>query len=193
MAEDSEENKEVELEDVKMVDGTILRVEPAIEVGATVQVIGEDGELIDAPDGDHELEDGRVLKTEGGIAVEIIEVEGAEEEEVVEEEMSEEAPVEETAQPKLNVEELQNQLISKLNDSIAQKIDNLKFAKQEQIETLKSENKELKETLVEVVEMFEQFSASESVTPKKTPTNAWMSKDSAKVNYSELLKKTKNK
>ena len=45
----------VALEDVKMIDGTILRIEPAIEVGATVQVIGEDAEMIEAPDGEHEL------------------------------------------------------------------------------------------------------------------------------------------
>ena len=65
----------VELEDIKKVDGTILRIEPAIEIGATVQVIGEDAELIEAPDGDHELESGDVIKTEGGVIIEIMAVE----------------------------------------------------------------------------------------------------------------------
>ncbi len=72
----------IALEDVKLVDGTILRIEPAIEVGATVQVIGEDAEMVEAPDGEHELESGDVIKTEGGVIIEIIAVES---EEVVEE------------------------------------------------------------------------------------------------------------
>jgi hypothetical protein len=40
----------VALEDAKLIDGTIVRIEPAIEIGATVQVISEDGSLMDAPD-----------------------------------------------------------------------------------------------------------------------------------------------
>ena len=70
--------EEVQLEDAKLVDGTIVRIEPAIEVGATVQVIGEDGSMVDAPDADHELESGDVIKTEGGVIIEIIPAEGAE-------------------------------------------------------------------------------------------------------------------
>lgn len=179
---EDEETQDVQLEDAKLVDGTIVRIEPAIEVGATVQVIGEDGELIDAPDADHELEDGRILKTEGGIILEVIEVEG-ETEEVVEEELSEETP--ET--PKLDIDSLQKQLISKLNESIIEKIDKLRFAKVEETEKLHAENKKLKETLVEVVGMFEAFANSEKEAPKKTPSKAWMSKEIKAVDYSKLM------
>ena len=39
----AEEEIPVAMEDAKLVDGTIVRIEPAIEIGATVQVISEDG------------------------------------------------------------------------------------------------------------------------------------------------------
>jgi len=186
LLEEETSTEEVQLEDVKLVDGTIVRIEPAIEIGATVQVIGEDGELMDAPDADHELEDGRIIKTEGGIILEVIEVEG--EGEVVDEEMSEEeAP--KSAAPRLDVEALQNQLIQRLNESIIEKIDKLRFAKVEEVESLTAENKQLKETLVEVVEMFQAFTEQEKEAPKKTPSKAWMSKESQKIDFSTLLRK----
>jgi hypothetical protein len=50
--------------DAKLVDGTIVRVEPAVEVGAVVKVIDEAANEIDAPDGDHELEDGTIINGE---------------------------------------------------------------------------------------------------------------------------------
>jgi len=77
---EDEQETEVKAEDVKSVDGTILRIEPAVEVGASVQVIDEAGELIDAPDGQIELEDGKLLNVEGGIIVEVQGAEGEEEE-----------------------------------------------------------------------------------------------------------------
>jgi len=181
--------EEVQLEDAKLVDGTIVRIEPAIEVGATVQVIGEDGELIDAPDADHEMEDGRIIKTEGGIILEVIEVEGEEEEVVVEEEMSEEGEAPKVAAPRLDVEALQNQLIQRLNESIIEKIDKMRFAKESEVAVLTEENRELKKTLVEVVEMFQAFTEQEKEAPKKTPSKAWMSKDSQKIDFSTLLRK----
>jgi|DEB0MinimDraft_10_1074344.scaffolds.fasta_scaffold152724_1 hypothetical protein len=177
--------EEVQLEDAKLVDGTIVRIEPAIEVGATVQVIGEDGELIDAPDADHEMEDGRIIKTEGGIILEVIEVEG--EEEVVEEEMSEEEETEPTFEDKLL--EKVNELVAKHREDLDAKIAGLKFAKSESVESLTAENKQLKETLVEVVEMFQAFTEQEKEAPKKTPSKAWMSKDSQKIDFSTLLRK----
>lgn len=183
-AEETTEETTVELEDVKMVDGTILRIEPAIEVGATVQVIDENGEMIDAPDGDHELEDGRVLKTEGGIVVEVLGVEG---EEVVEEEMSEETP--EPTQPKLDVEALQNQLIDKLNTAITDKINNLKFAKEDEVSALKKENAELKESLIELTELVGKFAATPAEEPKKKVKNPFAKQDKQNFDYSKLLKK----
>jgi len=74
-------------EDAKLVDGTIVRYE-VLEVGANLSVIGEDGEVVEVPDGTHELESGVIVRTEGGVIVEVMEPEAAPEE--VEEEAKEE-------------------------------------------------------------------------------------------------------
>lgn len=181
----------VELEDVKAIDGTLLRIEPAIEVGATVQVIGEDAELIEAPDGDHELESGDVIKVEGGIVIEVIAVEG-EPEAVVEEEMSE---VEETPEaPKgLNVEELTANVMNKLNEAIANKINNLKFAAVEDFDTLKKENESLKEAVIELTNIVEKFAATPSETPTKKVHNPFKDKEKKEFDFSKIGTALRNK
>ena len=86
--------------DAKLVDGTIVRIEPDVEVGASVKVIDEEANEIDAPDGDHELEDGTIIRTEGAVITDVIEAEVEEEgpeakaEEVDEEMSSEEIDLE---------------------------------------------------------------------------------------------------
>jgi len=185
LAEEETPEESVQLEDVKKVDGTILRIEPNIEIGATVQVIGEDAELIEAPDGDHELESGDVIKTEGGIIIEIIAVEG-EPEAVVEEEMSEEAPVVAEVPKGLNVEELTNNVMNKLNEAIVAKINNLKFASIEEVESLKSENKVLKESLTEVIDLMQKFAGTPVEEPKKKAYNPFADKEPSKFDFSKV-------
>lgn len=171
----------VELEDIKKVDGTILRIEPAIEIGATVQVIGEDAELIEAPDGDHELESGDVIKTEGGVIIEIMAVEA--EEEVVEEEMSEETP-EVKAQP-IDVQALTDNVMNKLNEALNDKINNLKFAAIEEVEALTKRNKTLTEAVSELVGIVEQFAGTPSEEPTKKVKNPFK-KDSKEFDFSKI-------
>jgi len=171
----------VELEDIKKVDGTILRIEPAIEIGATVQVIGEDAELIEAPDGDHELESGDVIKTEGGVIIEIMAVES--EEEVVEEEMSEETP-EVKAQP-IDVQALTDNVMNKLNEALNDKINNLKFAAIEEVEALTERNKTLTEAVSELVGIVEQFAGTPSEEPTKKVKNPFK-KDSKEFDFSRI-------
>jgi hypothetical protein len=55
-----------------LADGTAVKVEPAVEEGASVFVLA-DGEEIPAPDGSHELADGTVIVTEGGIIIQVLE------------------------------------------------------------------------------------------------------------------------
>lgn len=171
----------VELEDIKKVDGTILRIEPAIEIGATVQVIGEDAELIEAPDGDHELESGDVIKTEGGVIIEIMAVEA--EEEVVEEEMSEETP-EVKAQP-IDVQALTDNVMNKLNEALNDKINNLKFAAIEEVEALTERNKTLTEAVSELVGIVEQFAGTPSEEPTKKVKNPFK-RDSKEFDFSKI-------
>lgn len=179
----------VELEDVKKVDGTILRIEPAIEEGATVQVIGEDGELIEAPDGEHELESGDVITTEGGVVIAVVMVEG---EPVVEEEMSE---VEETPEPTtkaIDVEALTNNVMNRLNEAITDKINNLKFAAIEDVATLTKRNEVLTESVTELLAIVEQFAATPSVEPTKKVNNPFKDKDKKEFDFSKIGQALRN-
>jgi hypothetical protein len=173
----------VALEDAKLIDGTIVRIEPAIEIGATVQVISEDGSLMDAPDGEHELESGDVIKTEGGVIIEIIPIE-APVEDVVEEEMSEEAPVIAEVPKGLNVEELTNNVMNKLNEAIVAKINNLKFASVKEVASLKAENKVLKESMTELIDIVQKFAGTPTQEPKKKPYNPFADKEPSKFDFS---------
>jgi hypothetical protein len=175
----------VALEDAKLIDGTIVRIEPAIEIGATVQVISEDGSLMDAPDASHELESGDVIKTEGGVIIEIIPIE-APVEDVVEEEMSEEAPVIAEVPKGLNVEELTNNVMNKLNEAIVAKINNLKFASVKEVASLKAENKVLRESLTELVDIVQKFAGTPTQEPKKKPYNPFADKEPSKFDFSKV-------
>lgn len=180
----AEDEKPVALEDAKLVDGTLVRIEPALEVGATVQVISEDGSMIEAPDGEHELESGDVIKVEGGIIIELIPI-VIEEETIVEEVMSEATPVAPVA-PKLDIEALQNQLIEKLNTSLSDKINNLKFASAKEVNVLKAENKVLKESLTELVDIVQKFAGTPIEEPKKKPYNPFADKGESKFDFSKV-------
>jgi len=186
--EDEQETEtEVKAEDVKSVDGTILRIEPAVEVGATVKVIDEAGELIDAPDGQIELEDGSLLNVEGGIIVEVQAVES--EEEVVEEEMAEVGELPEAAEtPAFDLDKLQKQIISKLNVAITEKIDKLRFASVQKVEALESENTDLKKVVVEMASILEKISDQPIEDPKKKQRNPF-AKNESFSNVSKLLRK----
>lgn len=83
-----EENVEVQkFEDIVLADGTVAQIEPEVTVGAAV-VVEVEGELLPAPDGVHELSDGREIKTESGVIVDVVEAE-EEVEQVVEDELGE--------------------------------------------------------------------------------------------------------
>ena len=180
----AEEEVPVGMEDAKLIDGTIVRIEPAIEVGATVQVISEDGSMVEAPDGEHELESGDVIKVEGGVIIELIPI-VVEDAPVIEEVMSEEVPVAPVA-PKLDIEALQNQLIDKLNTSLADKINNLKFASAKEVNSLKAENKVLKESLTELVDIVQKFAGTPTAEPTKKPYNPFADKQPSKFDFSKV-------
>lgn len=71
--EKTTENVKEIFEDVVLADGTVAQIEPEVVVGAAV-VVEMDGELLPAPDGRHELSDGRFITTEAGVIVEVEEV-----------------------------------------------------------------------------------------------------------------------
>ena len=151
-----------------LVDGTLVSVEPAVEVGAVVSVIGEGGEMLPAPDGSHELQDGTLIVTEGGLIVEIVAVTEAPAE-----------PAEAAAEPNkpaaLSVDDIQAKVMAKVSQSIAERINSMKFAAAKDVAALKKENAELKKALGELADVFEAFATAPVAEPKKKVNNPFKS------------------
>ena len=158
--------------DSKLVDGTIVRVEPAVEVGAVVKVIDEAASEIDAPDGDHELEDGTIIRTEGAVIVEVMAPE-AEEEESEEEVEAEEKEKEEMASEDVDV---------KMSAIAADVIAAHNFASAEAIEGINSRFDEMEKAIGMITDIVEKMAAKPSVEPTKKVNNPF-----AKANSQEEL------
>jgi hypothetical protein len=161
---------ELKFEDAKLIDGTLVRIEPEVAVGALVQVIGADGELLPAPDAAHQLEDGSVVTTEGGLIVEIV---PAPEGDVVVEEMevAPNAPTLAPPKPAFNMDEIQAAVMAKINASIGDRINNLKFASVAEVAALKAENENLKKAVNEMADLFEKFATTPTAEPTKPVKN----------------------
>jgi len=135
--EETTETVKEKFEDVVLADGTVAQVEPEVVVGAAV-VVDMDGELLPAPDGRHELSDGRVISTEGGVIVEVEEAEQeaepeVEAESVEEEEMSSPLSEAQEREAKKIIESIVTEkvfgmeaTISEENNELKQEINNLK-------------------------------------------------------------------
>ena len=157
--------------DAKLVDGTIVRVEPALEIGASVAVIGEDGETVPAPDGEHELESGEVVRTEGGVIVEIMTPEPvAEEAEEVEEEMA--------SEEKFDAEGFKADILSAVSELIESKIAEAQFAKTEKV-------MDIEEAVGLITDIVEKMAA----TPKEEPTKKVPNPFNKGTNYAEIAEK----
>lgn len=143
-AENKEEVKtEMEPVDAKLVDGTIVRCEGSFEVGKKLQVMVEDGSLIDAPQGDHQLEDGTLIVVgEGGMITEIKPA-------VVDEEMEETKVEDGAVKTEFNAEEKYIELTAKfaeIESALKIIVDGI-GAKQEKFSKVEKENAELKAKL----------------------------------------------
>ena len=180
---------EEKFEDAKLVDGTIVRYE-VLEIGAALSVVGEDGEIVAAPDGEHELESGVVVRTEGGLIVEILEPEPVEEEagdEEKEEEMSADETTEEVTEEA--TEEATEEVVAEF-DAEAFKLDIMdsvatliqaeveKFAKTEKVG-------EIEKAVGLITDIVEKMAA----TPKEAPTKSVPNPFGKGKDYSELASK----
>lgn len=157
--------------DAKLVDGTIVRVEPALEIGASVAVIGEDGETVPAPDGEHELESGEVVRTEGGVIVEIMSPEPVEEEEEeVEEEMA--------SEEKFDSEGFKADILSAVSELIKSEIAAAQFAKTEKVS-------DIEKAVGLITDIVEKMAA----TPKEEPSKKVANPFNKGIDYSEMVEK----
>ncbi len=173
---------EEKFEDAKLVDGTIVRYE-VLEIGAALSVVGEDGEIVAAPDGEHELESGVVVRTEGGLIVEILEpeVEPVEEEagdEEKEEEMSADETEETTEEvvAEFDAEAFKLEIMDSVATLIQAEVD--KFAKTEKVG-------EIEKAVGLITDIVEKMAA----TPKEAPTKSVPNPFGKGKDYSELANK----
>ena len=159
-------------EDAKLQDGSIVRIEPAVEVGATVVVIGEDGETVPAPDAAHELESGVIIRTEGGVVVEVMEPEAAPEEapEEVEEEMAE--------VPAFDADAFKEDILGAVSNLIKSEIDAAAFASAKKVD-------EVTEAVSLVTDIMEKMAA----TPKEAPSKKVSNPFNKGVDYTDLAAK----
>lgn len=177
------ETKEEKFEDVVLADGTVAQIEPEVVVGAAV-VVEVDGELLPAPDGSHELADGRVISTEGGVIVAVEEVE--EEEPEVEAESDEE---EEMSAP---LNEAQEREAKKIIESIVtERVFNIHKTMEDEYNDLQSDLNTLKEGFCKLLDLTEKLLAEPAKDAVKKRSNAFkaLQKDTKKDIISVLKSK----
>jgi len=175
-------------EDAKLVDGTIVRYE-VLEVGANLSVIGEDGEVVEAPDGTHELESGVIVRTEGGVIVEVMEPEAAPEEveEEAKEEKEEEMAAEETTEevPAFDADKFREDILGAVSNLVKSEIDAAAFASAKKVD-------EVTEAVSLVTDIVEKMAATPKEAPTKKVANPF-SKGTSSEDLVEKMRKALNK
>jgi hypothetical protein len=175
-------------EDAKLVDGTIVRYE-VLEVGANLSVIGEDGEVVEAPDGTHELESGVIVRTEGGVIVEVMEPEAAPEEveEEAKEEKEEEMAAEETTEeaPAFDADKFKEDILGAVSNLVKSEIDAAAFASAKKVD-------EVTEAVSLVTDIVEKMAATPKEAPTKKVANPF-SKGTSSEDLVEKMRKALNK
>ena len=182
--EATEETVEAAFLDAKLVDGTIVRIEPAVEVGASVKVIDEAANEIDAPDGDHELEDGTIVRTEGAVVVEVMAPESEEEEESEEEVEAEEKDKEEMSTEDVDV---------KMSAIAADVLAAHNFASAEAVEAINTRFDDMEKAIGMITDIVEKMSAKPSVEPTKKVNNPFAKADISDELVERMRKALKNK
>lgn len=150
--EEMAETVKEKFEDIVLADGSVAVAEPDVSLGAAV-VVSVDDAMVEAPDGNHELADGRVITTEGGVitAIEEVEAEGEEpmgDEE--EEEMNIEKPLNEAQEreAKKIIESIVTERVFSMEATLSEENEELKN-KLERLETAFKGLLDLTEKLVE--------------------------------------------
>lgn len=162
--------------DAKLVDGTIIRYE-SLEIGAALSVVGEDGEIVAAPDGQHELESGEVVRTEEGVIVEVLEPEAEEvEEEAKDEEKEEEMSAE---VPAFDADAFKLDIMNSVATLIQAEVE--KFAKNDKV----SDIEKAVSLMTDIVEKM-------AATPKEAPTKKVPNPFNKGTNYAEIAEKMRS-
>ena len=158
----SQEEVKVEMATMNLAGGVVVEAE-SFEAGENVFLLGEDGEKVAAPVGEHELEDGRILViVEEGVIAEIREA--GSEEPVAEEEVASEEMAEEMAY--VSKEEF-TAAIDEIKEMIAAMMPKEEQSAEEVTEEVTEEVQMSEETTEEVVEEKVEMSAEDVPAAKK--------------------------
>lgn len=150
----STENVKEIFEDVVLADGTVAQIEPEVVVGAAV-VVEMDGELLPAPDGRHELSDGRFITTEAGVIVEVEEVEEEVEPEVEPEVEADSVEEEEMSSPLSKAQEREAKKI--IESIVTERVFGMEATISEENIELKNEINNLKESFTMLLNLTEKM------------------------------------
>jgi len=164
------ESKEVKdkFEEVTLADGvTVVMIEPAVEVDASVMVMSEEGVSVPMPIGEYELADGKVILIEvEGVIAEVKEVGTEEDAPVEEEELAKDKPTAEEQRVRKVIESTVKESVFELTERLNKFEKENEFLHKEN-DALKVLFAELKEnTGVALKEVFEQ-PTKEPVVKKK--------------------------
>jgi len=146
----------------------------SLQVGDKVEVITAEGQTMDAPDGEHELEDGTKIRTEGSMVTEIMSADG-------EKEMAEvETEVEGVKKEEVSVEEMAEDMMPE-DEATAEVEMPVKAVVQAIVEAVKDEVEAMKKEMAMLKDKVEKMSAepaaeksmpaSFSAKTKSTPLN----------------------
>jgi hypothetical protein len=148
-------------EDVSLLDGTVIMVEPALEVGAAVVAMDEEIP-VPLPVGEYELNDGRILVVVEAGVIDAIN-EATIEEEVIEEELNEEVKTESTdkeREARRVIESIVTEKVFALEEKFKKQIEDLTTA-------LSEEKKERTEFSKESLELISKIGNEPKEEPKQ--------------------------
>ena len=178
------ESVKEKFEDVTLLDGNVVSVEPALEVGANITAIAEDETMVLLPIGEYELEDGSIIVVEvEGIIAEIKPIATEEQEVPVdgEEEMGNDKTVEADQKVRKVIESIVKESVFELTEKLN------KFEKEN--EFLHKENDAIKELFAELKENTGVALKEVFETPSKEPIKSKVNVFSKKEETNIFIKK----
>ena len=174
------ESVKEKFEDVTLLGGNVVNVEPTLEVGANITAIAEDETMVLLPIGEYELEDGSIIVVEvEGIIAEIKPIATEEEEVPVdgEEEMGNDKTVEADQKVRKVIESIVKESVFELTEKLN------KFEKEN--EFLHKENDAIKELFAELKEntgvALKEVFETPSKEPIKSKVNVFSKKEETNI------------
>lgn len=154
-------------EEVALLSGDLVNVEPALEVGATITATAEDGTIVPLPVGEYELSDARLIVVEVDGVIADIKNPVEEEAPVEEEEMADDTKTEEAErQAKKVIESIVKEHVFALTEKLENAEKEIKFLHGE-LDAQKVLFSELKEVTGLAVEEFGKTPTKEPIKENK--------------------------